>query len=69
VPDGAVMTPPATVQDALQVLFVMTTLAGAVGRAGQVAHVTGAVVALAEVLTQPVVVLLQRANTVIALVV
>jgi hypothetical protein len=66
VPDGAVMTPPATVQDALHELFVMLTLAGAVGRAGQVAHVTGAVVALALALTQLVVVLRQRARTVIA---
>lgn len=63
VPAGAEMLPPAGVQFVEQVLFTIETLAGATVNVGQVGQTTGAVVADAVVLTQPVVVFLQRANT------
>ena len=64
VPAGAVIVPPATVHAVLQVLLTMVTLLGAALNIGQVGQVFGAVVADAFVLTQLVVVFLQRANTV-----
>jgi hypothetical protein len=65
VPVGAVILPPETVHPVPHVLFVMVTLAGAVDRVGQVRQVTGAVVAIALVLTHPVVLLIHLAKTVI----
>jgi hypothetical protein len=61
VPLGAVIVPPATVQELLHVLLVIATLAGAVLKVGQLGQVFGAVTADAFVLTQLVVVFLQRA--------
>ena len=69
VPAGAVMVPPATIHELLQVLFTMVTLAGAVVSVGQVGHTTGDVVAVALVLKQPVTLSIHLANTVKALVV
>jgi hypothetical protein len=64
---GAVILPPVAVQDAPQVLFTTVTLAGAVVKVEQVTpQVMGTVVALADVLTQLVVVFLHRAYTVMA---
>jgi hypothetical protein len=66
VPLGAAIVPPLTVQVLSQLLFVILTLSGAVVRVGQLGQRLGAVFAEAVVLTQFVVVFLQRANTVIA---
>ena len=63
VPVGAVMFPPAGVQFAEQTLFTMETFAGAPVNVGQVGQGSGAVVADAVALRQPVVVFLQRENT------
>jgi hypothetical protein len=69
VPVGAVIVPPATVHELLQVLLTIVTLAGAVVNVGHVGHTLGAVVAVALVLTQLVVVFIHLANTVNAVVV
>jgi len=69
VPVGAVMVPPATVHELLHVLLTIVTLAGADVKVGHVGHTTGAVVAVALVLTQLVVVFIHLANTVNAVVV
>ena len=68
-PVGAVMVPPATVHELLQVLLTIVTLAGAVVNDGQVEHTVGTVVAVELVLIQLVVVFLHLANTVNAVVV
>ncbi len=56
---GALMLPPLTVQDEVQLLLVTCTSAGAFVRLGQ--QTVGLVVALTVLLTQSVVVLRQRA--------
>ena len=56
---GALMLPPLTVQDEVQLLLVTCTSAGALVRLGQ--QTVGLVVALTVLLTQLVVVLRQRA--------
>ena len=66
VPVGAVIVPPATVHKVLHELLVIEALLGAALNIGHIGQVFGAVVAIAFVLTQLVVVFLQRANTVIA---
>jgi hypothetical protein len=69
VPVGAVMVPPDTVHELLQVLFTIVTLAGAVVNVGHVGHTVGAVVADALELKQPVTFSIHLANTVNAVVV
>ena len=56
---GALMLPPLTVQEDVQLLLVICTVPGAVVRAGQ--QTVGLVVAFTVLLTQSVVVLRQRA--------
>jgi hypothetical protein len=63
--EGTAITPPATVQLALQVLLVTTTEGAAAVKVGQVAQITGKVAPLAFVLTHDVAVLRHLANTLI----
>jgi hypothetical protein len=66
IPIGTVIIPPEGLHPTVQVLLVMLTFGGVALKIGQGTQATGTVVALALALTQLVVVLRQRAKTVIA---